>query len=458
MKKISLPVIAIFFALSITCFAQPVINGDLSDAEYATIATKQNNNSGFGTAIDVSKIVYYADAPNSMLYLGIVGKLDISNDNAIGVWLNITGTGSPTGFAAGTSLGFSGAGSYMDGDGNGNNIDFKADFEDDYMFAFNPGGGTSSVYWDASSHVGGGSVAEYQGACDQIGTPATNSNATGNIFTANSITFAFNNDGAANHGLEMAIPFSELGANSSMSIQVFAFVVSSTGYFSDVTVPGNLTPGNLGNNPDFSTLAGGPFHSDPPSSLPVELTSFSATSNAGYIQLNWATASEINNSGFEIQRSININNENNTWSSIGFVKGHGTTNETSNYTFNDNIQNVNTKTISYRLKQMDFNGSFTISKSITVSNIIPTSMKLQQNYPNPFNPTTKISYSIPKSEFVSLKVYDVLGNEVASLVNNYKDAGDYSVDFNGTSLSSGIYFYRLQAGNNVFIKKMTLMK
>ena len=457
MKKTFVLFSSAFLFLTITIFAQPVINGDLTDGGYTTIATKQNNNSGFGSAIDVSKIVYFADAPNQMLYLGIEGKLDVTNDNAIGVWLNLTGTGSPTGFAAGTSLGFSGAGNYMDGD-NGNNIDFKADFEDDYMFAFNPGFGNTSVYWDASSHVGGGSVAEYQGSCDQSGTSATNSNAAGGIFTQNSITFAFNNDGAANHGLEMAIPFSELGADASMSIQVFAFVVSSTGYFSDVTVPGDVTTGNLANNPDFSTLAGGPYHSDPPSTLPVELTSFTAAANAGFIQLNWATASEINNSGFEVQRKINTTDSGNNWITIGFRKGHGTTTNPSVYSYNDYIQNIATTNISYRLKQVDFNGNFTFSNPVTVNNIIPGTVELLQNYPNPFNPTTKISYSIPQGEFVSLKVYDVLGNEVSTLVNNYKDAGNYSVNFNGTSLSSGIYFYRLQAGDHIYIKKMTLMK
>ncbi len=251
-----------------------------------------------------------------MLYLGFVGKLDVTNDNALGVWLNISGTGSPTGLAAGSSLGFSGAGNYMDGD-NGSNIDFKADFEVDYMFAFNPGGGNTSVYWDASSHVGGGSVAEYQGSCDQSGTPAANSNAGGGIFTQNSITFAFNNGGGADQGLEMAIPFSELGANSTMSLEAFAFIVSSTGYFSDVTTPGNVAGGNLGNNPDFSTLAGGSYHSTPEVSLPVELTSFNADVNNGNVFLKWETATETNNKGFSVERKI----ENQNWTTIGFVNG-----------------------------------------------------------------------------------------------------------------------------------------
>jgi hypothetical protein len=328
------------------------------------------------------------------------------------------------------------------------------------MFAFNPGNGSSSVYWDAASHVGGGSVAEYQGSCDQSGTASTNSSAAGGIFTQNSITFAFNNDGAANHGLEMAIPFSEIGANSSMSIQVFAFVVSSTGYFSDVTVPGNVTPGNLGFDADFSTLAGGLYHSNPASSLPVELTSFTGAANTGFIQLNWATASEINNNGFEIQRVIHNQNNGtgNNWATIGFVKGHGTTSKVQQYSYTDNIQIASPVLISYRLKQIDFDGTAHFYNSITIQNLIPVSVKLSQNYPNPFNPTTKISYSIPKDEFVSLKVYDVLGNEVATLVNNNKNAGNYSVDFNGSNLSSGIYFYKLQAGNNVSLKKMILMK
>ncbi len=458
MKKFFTIISIILFAAVLNLYAQPVVNGDLSDADYTTIAVKQNSNAGFGSDIDVSKIVYYADASNSMLYLGFVGKLDVTNDNALGVWLNISGSGAPAGLAAGSSLGFSGAGSYMDGDG-GSNIDFKADFEVDYMFAFNPGGSNTSVYWDASSHVGGGSVAEYQGSCDQSGTAATNSNAGGGIFTQNSITFAFNNGGGADQGLEMAIPFSELGANSTMSLEAFAFIVSSTGYFSDVTTPGDVTGGNLGNNPDFSTLSGSPYHSSPDVPLPVELTSFNAALQNGKVLLTWETATEINNQRFEIERKA----DNQNWITAGFKNGHENSSNTNKYNFTDDISDLSASKLSYRLKQIDFNGNYSYSNVINVENSVPDNFALYQNYPNPFNPSTIIKYQIPKENFVSLKIYNSLGQVVANPVNGMVNAGVHQLNFNTSSLSSGIYYYVLKVGqldNSEFVKtaKMMLIK
>jgi len=448
MKKLftSFSIVLLF---SIALIAQPVVDGDLSDAQYTTIATKANSNLDFGTAIDVSKIVYYADDANSMLYIGVVGKLDVTNNNAIGIWLNVTGSGSPTGVAAGTSLGFSGAGSYMSG--GGSNTNFKADFEVDYMFAFNPGSGSTNVYWDASKLIGG-NTAEYQGSCDQSGTAATNSNASGGIFTQNSISFAFNNGGGANQGLEMKIPFSEIGATSSMGIQAFAFVVSSDGYFSDVTVPGDITTGNLAYNPDFSTLSGGVFHSSPPSALPVELTSFTASTNAKAVMLKWNTATELNNFGFSIERkSANTN-----FVKIGFVHGSGNSSTPKEYSFADNT--VSAGKYSYRLKQIDNDGSYKYSKIVEVNIGSPAAFALDQNYPNPFNPNTTIGYALPASSNVKLIIYNSLGQEVQILVNDFEAAGIHKVNFNALNLTSGMYFYKIEAGSFSQVKKMILLK
>ncbi|MEL6719868.1 MAG: hypothetical protein AAFP82_14240, partial [Bacteroidota bacterium] len=131
--------------------AQPTVDGDLSDGDYSSIATKQNSNAGFGSDIDVQEIVYFADNTNSRLYIGVKGKLNTSNDDGIGLFLNFTGV---TGVAAGTPLGFPGAGHFMDGEGGVSNDDFKADFEVDYMFAVNASGG-SNAFLDAARLVGG---------------------------------------------------------------------------------------------------------------------------------------------------------------------------------------------------------------------------------------------------------------------------------------------------------------
>jgi len=196
--------------------------------------------------------------------------------------------------------------------------------------------------------------------------------------------------------------------------------------------------------------------------IPVELASFSASVIGNSAQLNWSTASETNNMGFDVERSV-ISNEvrNLIWEKIGFVDGKGTTTEIQNYSFTD--QNVVSGTYAYRLKQIDFDGTVNYSNAVEVDLNSITSFSLEQNYPNPFNPSTKIKYTIPVvgtslMNFVQLKVFDVLGNEVTILVDEYKPAGSYEVDFDAGSLSSGVYMYKLQAGDFISVKKMLLTK
>ncbi|MFN3940947.1 MAG: hypothetical protein ACK4IY_10185, partial [Chitinophagales bacterium] len=250
----------LFTAFISTCiFAQPSVDGVLSDGAYISMADKLNNNSGFGSNIDVTEILYYPDDVAGVLYLGVKSKLNVFSDDAIGIFLNVSGDGSPAGAPVGNALGLSGAGNYLDGDGAFEQA-FKADFEVDFAFAFNPAAWNTDVYCDVAKYTNG-YTAEYAGACRQDGTPAWNT-ASAKVFSGSSITFAFLNDGGAHSGLEMAIPFSEIGANPNMQIALLAFVSSATAYFSDVTVPGNITSGNLAFNPDLSLTAGGPFHTE----------------------------------------------------------------------------------------------------------------------------------------------------------------------------------------------------
>jgi len=186
--------------------------------------------------------------------------------------------------------------------------------------------------------------------------------------------------------------------------------------------------------------------------VPVELISFSATTDNRNVNLNWATATETNNSGFEIERRYDKTD----WLEIGFVPGHGTTTEKQNYSYID--QNVNAGIYSYRLKQVDFDGTFEYSNEILVNVTAPLEFTLDQNYPNPFNPSTTINYSIPNSSFVQLIVYNSIGQEIATLVNELIEGGNHSVDFDASNLPSGIYLYKLQAGSFVETKKMILMK
>jgi len=188
--------------------------------------------------------------------------------------------------------------------------------------------------------------------------------------------------------------------------------------------------------------------------LPVELSSFSAFSNGSEVNLNWSTASESNNSGFAIERSVSTGNQ---WSRVGFVSGNGNSSVTNNYSFSD--RNISTGKYNYRLKQIDFNGNFeyfNLNSEIEVGS--PSKFELSQNYPNPFNPSTKINYSIANEGFVSIKVFDNLGREVATLVNESKTAGFYTADFNGLNLNSGMYFYRLESNGFTKVMKMSLIK
>lgn len=188
--------------------------------------------------------------------------------------------------------------------------------------------------------------------------------------------------------------------------------------------------------------------------IPVELVSFTASTSKGTVTLNWSTATETNNNGFEIQRKL----ENSAWEKISFVEGHGTTTETQNYQFIDNISDIKATSLAYRLKQIDYDGSYEFSDEVEVTNLAPTDFALHQNYPNPFNPVTVIKYSLPQESVVAIKVYDMLGEEIITLVNKKQEAGTYNIDFNGSNLVSGIYIYQMKAGSFVKTKKMLLMK
>ncbi|MCH6573842.1 MAG: T9SS type A sorting domain-containing protein [Bacteroidetes bacterium] len=185
--------------------------------------------------------------------------------------------------------------------------------------------------------------------------------------------------------------------------------------------------------------------------IPVELLSFTASVTRNTVTLNWTTATELNNLGFEIQR-LSIEN---VWGKIVFVEGYGTTTETHNYSYVD--ANLTPGKYLYRLKQIDFDGQYEYSDVVEVE-IVPEQYTLYQNYPNPFNPSTNIEYSIPSESFVELKVYDVLGNEVASLVNEQQQAGVYRADFTADNLPSGMYFARITANEFTQVVKMILLK
>lgn len=185
--------------------------------------------------------------------------------------------------------------------------------------------------------------------------------------------------------------------------------------------------------------------------IPVELTSFTAEAGVGSVTLNWSTSSEKNNQGFEVQRK-----DGSEYFTIGFVEGNGTTTEISDYSFTD--KNLQSGTYHYRLKQVDFDGSSSLSEEVMVEIVNPASFVLNQNYPNPFNPSTNIKFNIPSSGFVNLSVYNLVGEKVGEIVNEILPEGEYNMTFDARNLSSGIYIAKLSAENYNQSIKMTLLK
>ena len=186
--------------------------------------------------------------------------------------------------------------------------------------------------------------------------------------------------------------------------------------------------------------------------LPVELTAFGGMYINGKVDLYWKTATEKNNYGFEIQRADGSKN----WKKIAFVAGAGNSNAPKDYNYSD--FNPSTSEVFYRLKQIDNDGTFEYSSEIKVNLEIPTEYALEQNYPNPFNPSTKISFSVPTAGNVTITLYDINGQVVGEIVNGLYAAGKHTVNFFGTGLSSGVYFYRITAGKFVQTRKLVLMK
>ncbi|MBS1493413.1 MAG: fibronectin type III domain-containing protein [Bacteroidetes bacterium] len=249
-----------------------------------------------------------------------------------------------------------------------------------------------------------------------------------------SIHPSFGNSGNNYNGCKVH----RLGAGNAY-VQTFTPVITINGDIVDISFD---TPG-------FSSFA----MSDD-GVLPVELAAFTSSVNKNDVTLNWRTTSELNNSGFEIERKKS--NET-VWNRVGNVTGKGTSNVENTYKFED--KNIPSASYNYRLKQIDFNGNYQyydLVNAVTVG--VPTKWNLSQNYPNPFNPTTKINFDIPKESFVKINVYDISGRLVANLVNEKKDAGYFTVEFNASSLASSVYFYRIETEAFTMTKKMMVVK
>ena len=244
---------------------------------------------------------------------------------------------------------------------------------------------------------------------------------------------------------------------NNFKISQTSFTPSSGIFFGDYT---NIAAFNRKVYPVWMRLDGAilsvytaPF-TDTTSAVPVELNNFTSSVNNNNVYLSWQTATEQNNYGFNIERKAEETNPG--WTTIGFVKGSGNSNSPLVYHFTDSP--AKNGSYIFRLKEIDLNGTFNYSNEIeVVINNVPNFLLLQ-NYPNPFNPSTTISYQLPQDGLVSIKVYDVLGKEIATLVNEVKTSGLHEVDFNASNLSSGIYLYKMTVNNFTQTRKMIVLK
>ena len=222
---------------------------------------------------------------------------------------------------------------------------------------------------------------------------------------------------------------------------------------------GTTTADATTNAHDLTLFGGAQFSNSP---LPVEMAGFSAMRTGARVTLRWSTATEVNNSGFSVEKNVEGKSEKEkgnsaVWTEIGFVAGHGTTNAPKSYSFTDASA---LGSVRYRLKQVDNDGAVHYSSIVEASSsAVPSELFLGQNYPNPFNPSTTISFSVPVTGHASVKVYDAVGREVATLFDGIAEAGVYQTTlFDASRLASGIYVARLTSGGSIQMKKMVLMK
>lgn len=286
-----------------------------------------------------------------------------------------------------------------------------------------------------------------------VGTYDDNSNTI--VFTVSWQNFVAGTTAAHFHGP------AGVGVNAPVQIGFTGFPVAVTsGSYGNIFVltaaqETQLLNGQWYVNIHSSQFPGGEIRSqlNPDIVLPVELASFVSVISGNDVTLNWSTSSEINNSGFEIERSSSSE----VWEKIGFVNGAGNSNESQSYSYTD--KGLNAGVYNYRLKQIDFNGNFeyyNLSNEVVIG--VPNAFELSQNYPNPFNPETKIDYSVPVNENVKLNLYDMSGKLVRTLVNEFRSAGYYSYRLNASDLSSGIYIYKLESGSVSISRKLMLVK
>ncbi len=315
-------------------------------------------------------------------------------------------------------------------------------------------GAGSNDYWEMESSINSGYPflrAQYS-TSTKTATSITDNSATsgGNVFDNGSRNVSERGVCWSTSTAPTTADSKEIvaGTTGDFSVNLTGLSASTT-YYMRAYVTNNVGT-SYGDEETFATQA----------LAPVELTMFTATSaSSATIVLNWTTATEVNNYGFEVQRlGVSSQISEKEWATIAFVDGHGNSNSPKDYSFIDTDISVTERSRSYRLKQIDIDGAFEYSDVVTVELKEKMEYKLAQNHPNPFNPTTQISFTISKAGIVKLSIYNVLGEVVAELVNKNLEAGSHQYQFDATNLTSGIYFYSISVNGFTQVKKMNLIK
>lgn len=307
-----------------------------------------------------------------------------------------------------------------------------------------------------------------------LNTPA-DSIATFNGGSSDTVDFYLKNNGTGELAISGASFSGEYAVNFSLLSSVPSVIsANDSGLFRILCNQGSLKPKSKNiiytdNTDDFENATLDISTNDPSkpvvkislqalSPLPVELINFTSSVERNNVKLNWTTAFEINNAGFDIERKLT---DENSWVKSGSVRGRGTTNNQQDYSFEEG--NLLTGKYNFRLMQIDINGSYKyyeLPNEVYIG--IPSHFAMSQNYPNPFNPSTNISYQLAENSFVTIKIFDMSGREMYQLVNESKSAGYYTMKFTSSNLASGIYFYMINAASDKksFIRtmKMVLVK
>lgn len=400
------------------------------------------------------------DGYPDLVIAGVSGSLDNGDPRTMEVWFNNAGEGFSQAPDPFDGLTFGGIIlSDMDGD---KDLDIVTLGARDYA-----GGGGAAKTYDLGTEF----QIYFNQAVPESVAPVAPISASGVNINANSVTLSWSagsdeNSPAASLTYNVAIynslnekVYTSVNTNTSFPNNSLLSAPGNAGSNLSITVHGlplgdyQWTVQTVNNEFNGSSWTAGTDFSIT-TTVPVELAEFKASQKADVVNLSWSTRSETNNYGFEIQKSV-ANTQKSEWKTVGFVKGSGTTTETKSYQFSEKLGKT---AVSYRLRQLDLDGKEAYSEILVVEPAIPTVFAMEQNYPNPFNPVTSIPISIPKAGLVSMKVFDILGREVATLVNEKRDAGFYTVQFDGAKLSSGVYFVRLESEGKTALKKLTLLK